>query len=79
MPYADPERRREWFRNRAQNPNSASAAFLEACRWAEAQVKMLKSMGVTHTRADWKALKIELRKSRLNGSTREALSVNPPQ
>ena len=78
MPYADPECRREWFRARASDPRSASAAFLEACRWAEAQVKMLKAMGVIHTRAEWKALKIELRKSRLNGSTREALSVNPP-
>jgi hypothetical protein len=39
---------------------------------------MLKAMGVIHSRAEWKALKVELRKSRLNGSTREALSVNPP-
>lgn len=75
MPYADPLRERE--RQRRRLAAGHGAAYLEAAAWADAQIETLKAGGVRHSAEEWRALRHELAKSRLNAPTRLGLSLPP--
>lgn len=70
MPYKDPERERE-RQSRRRKPE-----FEAAAAWADGQVALLKSMGVNHSTKEWRALRSDLLKSRLNKRT--VIALTPP-
>lgn len=76
MPYKDPARERE--RQRLRRENGHGAAYLEAATWADGQMALLKSMGITHTQEEWAEIRRDLAKSRLNSATRAALYTPAP-
>ena len=77
MPYKNPEdkRRADHERNVREVAESSPKwlAAQEATRWADAQINALKKMGVHHSSEDWKALRGELRRSRLSAKNINAL------
>ena len=75
MPYKDPADRREW--NRRALERGVGREYLEAAGWADGQIALLRSMGIRHTVIEWRKIRIELVKSRLNPSTARALYAPP--
>lgn len=70
MPYKDPERKQAWER---AHRSERTAARLEALRWSDRQIAVLRAQGVTHSPEEWSKLRSALVASRLNAPTREAL------
>ncbi len=76
MPYKDPEKERQRQMRRLKNGHGA--AYLEASAWADSQISMLKKMGIQHTPEEWRMLRADLCKSRLNAATRVVLYTPSP-
>jgi hypothetical protein len=76
MSYKDPARKAAW--EEAHRPERFRA-MKEATQWADAQITLLRGMGIEHTHAEWRELRNDLRKSRLNNATRAALYPDPPK
>jgi hypothetical protein len=76
VPYTNPEDKRAW--EEAHRSDRKKRLFA-ATRWADEQIKMLKSMGVVHSPAEWRRLRNDLRKSRLGTATLRSLQIPTTQ
>jgi hypothetical protein len=76
MPYADPDEKRAW---EEAHRSERKRRLFEATRWADGQIKMLKSMGIVHTPDEWRRLRNDLRRSRLSTATLRSLQIPTTQ
>jgi hypothetical protein len=80
MPYCDPEQQREARRRYEEKHPERAARFnrvQEATHWADEQIYILKASGVVHTAEEWKALRSELRKSKISELNAAILNRDP--
>ena len=71
MPYVNKADKQAW--EEAHRPG-VWRQVREATAWADAQIKTLKGMGVSHTMEEWRQLRHELRKNYLSKATIQSLS-----
>lgn len=74
MPYKESADKTAWERaNRA----ARSRIYLDAADFADRQIAVLREMGIRHVDEEWKVLRADLIKSRLNRATAEGLHTDP--
>jgi hypothetical protein len=80
MPYCDPDQQRagrQRYEDKHPERRKRFERIREATAWADEQIYVLKSSGVVHTAEEWRALRTELRRSKISELTAASLKRDP--